>query len=293
MAEEQKSGSESQNKPAGEGGKRRRRRRRPRKNSGGNANNQSSANQKNQSGNNSGNNSGRKSGNSQGRQSNNGADKSDKNNRERGNSQQKRRRNNNRNNRSGQRRKKGNLTSKLSEHFTKEDFWVKDDDGRTKLKISLGLVGALELLRSRINQDIIVQKGYITPDQAEREGNWKRNFHPLGMAADIRVDGLSLEALYLAAETVENFMGIGLDVAGNHVHVDVRNHDERVQWVVKDKEEQPLTDALRQKIFKDIVCPVIEKEPEQKMDDRTENQPAVTQDVADTAPETASDVEQL
>lgn len=159
--------------------------------------------------------------------------------------------------RSGRQRhfSKASFTTKLSENFSKEDFWVKDDEGKHRLKISLGLVGALELLQFKLGRSITIVQGYVTPEQAERSGNWKRNFHLLGLAADIRVKELSLEALFLVAETIEVFKGIGLDIIGNHVHVDMRHQDERVLWVVQDGEELELTDALRQQVFEDVAMP--------------------------------------
>ena len=152
-----------------------------------------------------------------------------------------------------------NLTTRLSENFSKEDFWVVDDDGKQRLKISLGLVGALESLQSKLDKKITIVQGYITPEQAEKAGNWKRNFHPLGLAADIKVSGLSLEELFLVSETIETFKGIGLDIVNDHVHVDVRNVDERVLWVVKKGEEVELTDDLRAMVFNGVKLPELKE----------------------------------
>ena len=174
----------------------------------------------------------------------------------------------NRGSRQQNRLRKGKLTTKLSEHFSKEDFWTQDENGKNKLKISLGLVGALESLWGRLNKPITIVKGYVTPEQAEKEGNWKRNFHMMGMAADICVKKMSLEKLFLEAEKIKTFRGIGLDLENGHVHVDVRHQDERVLWVVQNNEEQELTASLREQVFCDFESPV-QSEDKRKPSDST------------------------
>jgi hypothetical protein len=142
-----------------------------------------------------------------------------------------RRRSNSPQNHAPQQAPKPRFTHKISDHFSKKDFTFTTEEGDHKLKISMGLVGGLELLRSLAKKRIVIIKGYITPEAAEKEGNWKRNYHPLGLAADIKIDGMSNEELFLLAESVPEFKGIGLSIDGNHVHVDTRKTPERSLWV--------------------------------------------------------------
>ncbi len=142
---------------------------------------------------------------------------------------------------------KPRFTHKISDHFSKKDFLFTTEGGDQKLKISMGLVGGLELLRSIAKKRIMITKGYITPEAAEKEGNWKRNYHPLGLAADIRIDGISNEDAFLMAESVPEFKGIGLSLDGNHVHVDTRKTAERSLWVETNGQIIDLTPQLREK----------------------------------------------
>jgi hypothetical protein len=139
------------------------------------------------------------------------------------------------------------FTHKISDHFSKKDFIFTTDGGDQKLKVSMGLVGGLELLRSLAKKRITITKGYITPEAAEREGNWKRNYHPLGLAADIRIEGMSNEEVFILAESVPEFKGIGLSIDGDHVHVDTRKTAERSLWVETNAQMIDLTPALREK----------------------------------------------
>jgi hypothetical protein len=62
-------------------------------------------------------------------------------------------------------------------HFSKKDFMYTGEDGKEHCRVSLGLVGGLELLRTLAKNRINVVRGYITPEAAEKQGNFKRNHH--------------------------------------------------------------------------------------------------------------------
>jgi len=141
--------------------------------------------------------------------------------------------------------RKPKFTGRISDHFSKKDFAFSDPSGKDRLKISMGLVGGLEMLRSLAQARVTVHRGFITQEIAEKEGNWKRNYHPLGLAADVTAEGMSNEDLFLLAEQVPEFKGIGLSIDNNHVHVDTRKTEERVLWIEESNSILDLDDSLR------------------------------------------------
>ena len=140
---------------------------------------------------------------------------------------------------------------RISEHFVKRDFdsRKKECGCDTSLRISLGLVGIIEALRAKINQRIEIVTGYYCPDCRERQYGIKRDFHHLGIAADIRVEGMELTDLFQLAETFPEIKGIGLNLDDGHVHIDTRKEDKRECWVEKDNEWTLLTDDNRSEFF--------------------------------------------
>ena len=138
------------------------------------------------------------------------------------------------------RKPKVKFTNKISEHFSKRDFVCKESE---KFKISLGLVGALEELRSAVQKRITIVKGFEDPDVAEAKGSLKRNFHTQGLA-DISVEDMDPKELFKAAESIETFTGIGLNLEEAYVHVDTRKAD-RLTWVEEKGADVPLTDENR------------------------------------------------
>ena len=146
-------------------------------------------------------------------------------------------------------RRKSRFTFKLSEHFSKKDFMAVDENGKDRVRISLGLIGGLELLRSYAKSRVNIVKGYITQEQAEKEGFLKRNYHPLGLAADITVNDMDPKDVFLLAERIPEFKGIGLDLVEGNVHVDTRKEEERVMWVVDQDGRVDLTDKNRSQYF--------------------------------------------
>ena len=138
---------------------------------------------------------------------------------------------------------------KLSDHFSKRDFQCKCGQCEDSIKTSLGLVGGLELLRSLSKNRVNIVKGYQCPDSAEGSGKFKRNHHCMGIAADITIDRLQPKDVFLLAEQVPEFKGIGLDLDKNHVHVDTRKETERTSWVIENSTETVLTPENRSHFF--------------------------------------------
>lgn len=128
---------------------------------------------------------------------------------------------------------------KLSDHFSKKDFVCKESG---KLKISLGLIGALELIRSKANQRINIIKGFESLESAEKKGKAKRNHHTTGIAADITINNFSSVEVFKLAEEIPEIKGIGLNVDEDYVHIDTRKAPERSLWIEKNDDEIELTD---------------------------------------------------
>jgi len=140
---------------------------------------------------------------------------------------------------------KWNRSHKISEHFSKRDFVCKCGQCNDAVRISLGLVGGLELLRMKAKNRINILKGYECPDSAEKARRVKRNFHVQGVAADITVDNVSLEEAFKMAEEIPEFNGIGLNLDHNCLHVDTRKDKKRSIWVVQRDITIDVTDENR------------------------------------------------
>ena len=144
-------------------------------------------------------------------------------------------------------RTKKRFTNKISEHFSKLDFTCKESG---KFKISLGLVGALEELRTLVKKRITIVKGYECNEVAEKKGSLKRNLHTQGLAADITIEGMSLTESFQAAETIESITGIGINKKENYLHIETRKTERRC-WVEENNEEIELTQENKKNYLED------------------------------------------
>lgn len=134
---------------------------------------------------------------------------------------------------------------KISDHFSRKDFVCKFAPESHSFRISAGLVGGLELLRSLSNTRINIIKGFESVEAAERSGKVKRNYHTQGLAANITMDNTSLEILFLMAEQITDFTGIGLNLDEKHIHVRVNKGKERELWVRKNGQDIIITNENR------------------------------------------------
>jgi len=141
---------------------------------------------------------------------------------------------------------------RISEHFVKRDFdsRKKDCSCAGSLRISLGLVGIIEAIRAKVNKRIDILTGYYCPECKERQYGIKRDFHHLGVAADIRVSGMTPVELFLLAETYPEIKGLGLNLDEGYVHIDTRKEDNRESWVEVNQEWVLLTEENREKYIK-------------------------------------------
>lgn len=111
----------------------------------------------------------------------------------------------------------GNL--QLTRHFKVKEFACKD--GNPAVFVDNYLYTILEILRHKIGKPIIITSGYRTPEWNKKCGGAKYSYHMRGMAADIRVDGVTPKELANKLnDIVPNHCGI--IVYKSWVHFDVR-----------------------------------------------------------------------
>ena len=145
-------------------------------------------------------------------------------------------------------RKRGR-SHKISGHFSIRDF-VDPESGTSSFRISLGLVGALELLRSKAKQRVNIVRGYHSQENDTPRG-FHKEYHSRGLAADVTVDNMSAKSVFLLAEEIKDFGGIGLNLSKEYVHVDTRKEDDRALLVIVNGKRIDLTPENRQSYLGD------------------------------------------
>ena len=117
----------------------------------------------------------------------------------------------------------------LSQHFSTHEFAC-PHCGQTK--ISGKLIDALEKLHAMGPEPIIVLSGYRCPEHNAEIGGAPHSEHMEGIAADIKIQGLTLQRQYDRAMQVPEFAQGGIGVYdGKFLHVDVR--DGKARWARK------------------------------------------------------------
>ena len=119
--------------------------------------------------------------------------------------------------------KDGNLA--LSANFKVREF--RCQDGSDPVFISPKLVEVLQKIRSHFQSPVTVNSGYRTPGHNKKVAGAAYSQHLYGTAADIRVKGVSPEAVAAFVETLLPDSG-GIGVYPTFVHVDVR--EKRSRW---------------------------------------------------------------
>lgn len=102
------------------------------------------------------------------------------------------------------------------------------------------LKAALDDYRRLVGLPVIVDDAYRCVIHNQAVSLVAKSQHPLGIAADIKVPGLTLQEMYNAAKRIPVFLygGIGVYDAG-FIHVDVR--DGRARWAFIKGLEQPIS----------------------------------------------------
>lgn len=111
--------------------------------------------------------------------------------------------------------------TRLTEHFTVEEMRCRCGCGECLVRPEL--MQALEELRSKGPEPIIVNDGYRCKRHNAEVGGVPLSEHPRGIAADLEIKGLTLQQMYDRAKLVPNFLKGGIGVYdGGFIHVDIR-----------------------------------------------------------------------
>lgn len=111
----------------------------------------------------------------------------------------------------------GNI--KIAKHFKVKEFACKD--GSPVVFIDDYLVTILDILRNKLGKPVIITSGYRTPEWNKKNNGAKYSYHMRGMAADIRVDGMSAKELANKLNAIVPDE-CGIIVYRSWVHFDVR-----------------------------------------------------------------------
>ena len=126
-----------------------------------------------------------------------------------------------------------NGNQKLSEHFKVREFYCRD--GSDPVFIDTALVEVLEKIRAHFGKPVTITSGFRTASwNAKQKNAAKFSQHLYGRAADIRVQGASVEEVAACAERLlHGCGGVGrypakAGRAAGWVHVDTRA--EKARW---------------------------------------------------------------
>lgn len=113
-----------------------------------------------------------------------------------------------------------------SPHFSTSEMQCHDCG---KCVLDPGLLPALEALRSLGPEPILIDDAYRCPEHNAQVGGVNDSTHMEGKAADLRIEGLTLQQMYDRAKSVPAFLNGGIGVYdGGFIHVDVR--EGKARW---------------------------------------------------------------
>lgn len=81
----------------------------------------------------------------------------------------------------------------VGKHFKVKEFACKD--GSQVVFIDDYLVSILDILRNQVGKPVHINSGYRTPTRNKAVGGAKYSYHMRGMAADIRVEGMTAKEI--------------------------------------------------------------------------------------------------
>jgi uncharacterized protein YcbK (DUF882 family) len=114
----------------------------------------------------------------------------------------------------------------LSQHFSTKELACPHCG---ELQLDPKLVPALEALRSLAGAPIDVHDAYRCAVHNKEVGGVPNSEHMTGKAADVVIEGKSLQEMYNLAVQVPDFLNGGIGVYdGQFIHVDVR--DGKARW---------------------------------------------------------------
>lgn len=121
--------------------------------------------------------------------------------------------------------KQGNV--KLSNNFTVKEFAC--NDGSDSVLIDLSLVDVLQKIRDHFGKPVIITSAYRTGSYNAKVGGSSTSYHVKGMAADIKISGVSCVEIACFAQTITNGVGAYYYGTSDFVHVDTRTS--KVFWL--------------------------------------------------------------
>lgn len=113
---------------------------------------------------------------------------------------------------------------KVSANFRVREFACKD--GSDPVFIHTELAEILQQLRNHYNKAVIIVSGYRTPSYNKSCGGATYSQHLYGMAADVKISGVSPEEVAQYAETLLKDKG-GIGIYSTFTHIDVRTKKSR------------------------------------------------------------------
>lgn len=114
---------------------------------------------------------------------------------------------------------------KLSANFKVKEFAC--SDGSDPIFIAEELVEVLQKIRTHFKKAVTITSAYRTPQRNSAVGGTAYSQHLYGMAADIKVQGISPKKVAAYAETIMLARG-GIGIYSTFTHIDVR--DNRSRW---------------------------------------------------------------
>lgn len=107
----------------------------------------------------------------------------------------------------------------IGKYFKVKEFACKDGSQVVFIDEYLGSI--LNILRSQVGKPVHINSGYRTPTWNEKCGGAKYSYHMRGMAADIRVNGMTAKEIAKELDRIIP-VGCGIIVYNKWVHIDTR-----------------------------------------------------------------------
>jgi len=115
--------------------------------------------------------------------------------------------------------------TKLSANFKVREFACLD--GSDTIFVSDELVKILQKVRNHFGASVIINSAYRTEAHNKKVGGSANSQHKYGMAADIRINGVSPKTIATYLNTLMPNSG-GIGVYSSFVHIDVRT--KKTRW---------------------------------------------------------------
>lgn len=115
----------------------------------------------------------------------------------------------------------------LSKDFSRAEFKCRCGCG--EVEIHPDLLDSLQQLRDLAGGPIRINSGYRCEKHNREVGGKPESYHRYGMAADIVIEGRSMDEMYQLAVRIPRFKdgGIGRYPSQKFIHVDVRSYPAR------------------------------------------------------------------